>query len=541
MKKHIFLYISYLLNVAFIIIVFLQLDMAELNLFINSDTLYLPVFFRDIAIDHARDIKWIVPPVTCFFPDLVIYFMVNFFINNIILAKLITGIILCVLLLLGFCLLVNESVYKINPLHISTGVNLFLLFHIVSLSAGDFVFTFHLTATNYHLGAYISSIFCLYLAVRYLRTKKISNLVVLLLLYILTFSSDFLTVCHLTIPLFMLSILFFKKSYRSQAYYLLASNCLGLILGFLLFRFVDISKAISVYSIQNITYLKFNFQTIAKAYSIMLNYHFLFLKAMDLRTVIFILCIISLIISIALLIRKLQNYFKEDEISNYELLELAYLILLVSQVIVLYNAPAITGIFVGYDMIRYNVYVFFILILNYAYLFHKLFLQTRFLKFIYLVPALLTVMFSFYCIRTYIKTDMNRGADNLFGYYPDWVKKVDELCHQHDLKYGLADFWLAKPITMLSKSNLRVYQVYKDGCPYPHVVNYNWYYGTADGRTPPPVFEFVMMNNLIDSLVYQKLENHIIDTLANDNITLIKVHPFVFERETCSMVFVNEK
>jgi len=153
MKKQLFLYLSFLLNVAFIIVVYFQLDTRELSFLISSDTLYLPMLFRDIVIDHAKDFYWFVPPATCFFPDLVIYFIVNFLIKNFMIAKLITGIILSILLLLGFCLLINESVFKINPLHISTGVNLMLLFHMASLYSGDFIFTFYLTATNYHLGA----------------------------------------------------------------------------------------------------------------------------------------------------------------------------------------------------------------------------------------------------------------------------------------------------------------------------------------------------------------------------------------------------
>lgn len=540
MKKQFVLYLSFLLNVAFIIVVYFQLDTRELSFYISSDTLYLPVIFRDIVMDHSKDIYWFVPPATCFFPDLVIYFIVNFIIKNFIVAKLITGIILCIMLLLGFCLLINESVYKFSPLHMSTGVNLMLLFHIFSLSAGDSLFTFYLTATNYHLGAYIISVFCLYLAVRYLRNRKVSPLVVLLLLYTLTFSSDFLTICHLTIPLFILIILLFlKKGYRLPAFYLLAVNCLGLLLGYGLYQFVGGSKSFHIFSLQAAANLHFDLHAVVKAYLVMLNYHFHFINARNVGSVIFILCIISFILSVVICIRKLANYFKEDEISNYELTELAYLLLFVSQVIVLYNTPAITGIFNHVDLIRYNVYVFYILIFNYAYLFYKLVLQFRFIKRPYLFPAAILIFFSFICMMSYTRTNMKQGADNLFRYYPDYVKKVDELCRQHHLKYGLADFWLAKPITMFSKNNLRVYQVYNDGCPYPHVVNLNWYYGTADGKTPPPVFEFVMMNNLVDSLVYKKLENHIIDTLINDDVVLVKVSPFIFIRPTCSITFID--
>jgi hypothetical protein len=117
---------------------------------------------------------------------------------------------------------------------------------------------------------------------------------------------------------------------------------------------------------------------------------------------------------------------------------------------------------------------------------------------------------------------------------------VDELSQQHHLKNGLAEFWLAKPISMFSRNGLRVYQVYFDMCPYPHVVNANWFWGTEDGNTPPPVFDFVMLNNLNDSIIYKKLENRIIDTLTNNNITLLKVSPFFFKWETCTMQFIDE-
>jgi hypothetical protein len=242
-----------------------------------------------------------------------------------------------------------------------------------------------------------------------------------------------------------------------------------------------------------------------------------------------------------MLILKLLLYFKKKEISSHELLELAYLLLIVCQAVVLYNAPAVTGIFSGMDQMRYNVYVFYILLLNYAYLSYKWFLPERFSKFTLPFAVVIMTFFSLFCVGTYLKTDIKQGADNLFGYYPDYVRKVDELCKQQNLKYGLADFWLAKPITMLSKINLRVYQTYFDACPYPHVINLNWYYGTEDGKTPPPVFEFIIMNNLNDSLVYKKLENHIMDTLINDDLILVKTSPFFFKRgDWTKMNFVNE-
>ena len=536
-KKNIPIYISLLLTAVFIISVYFQLDEAEMRMFINSDTLYLPSFFRDLFYDKSRNVEWFTPAATCFFPDLILFFTVHLFTCNFIKAMFFTGLLMNILLIMAFYLLIKESLIKITPLYISIGINLLLLFHFATLYAGDYIFSFYLTITNYHLGAYIASLFCLYYAVRYLKTSKPGNLAVMVLLYTFTISSDFLTVVYLTIPLLSSIILFFKRKYRMQSSFILLSNILGFTFGFLFYRVLTLSKALNI---MDASYLTFNFKNIAKSYAIMFEHHFLFLKTMDVRAFIFVLCIISFTISVVILIKKLIKFFRTDNIEKNEIPELVYLLFIVTQVIALYNAPAINGVYLARSLLRYNVYVFFITMLNYGYLFYKLSMYEKFRRYVYIISTVVLIFFSYMGLREIFRVNFKEGAQKLFGYYPDYVRNIDEICLKFDLKYGLAGYWQARRTSMLSKQDVRIYQTYFNLRPYPHVVNYNWYFGTKDGKKPPPVFQFVIPDELTDSIVYQKLDKHIIDTINRPDVTMIVTDPFIIDRETKNLIFIDQ-
>jgi hypothetical protein len=505
-----------------------------MKMFINSDTLYLPSFFRDLIYDKAKSVEWFIPGATCFFPDLVLFFIVHSFTFSFIKAMFFTGILMNILLILAYYLLVKESIKNISPLQISIGIYLLLLFHLAYLFNNDIVFSFYLTITNYHLGAYIASLFCLYFSVRYLRTNNYGNLISLLIIYILTLSSDFLTLVNLTIPLLSLTVLFFKKQYRRQSFYLLLTNILGLVFGFMFYRVLALSKALNIL---DISYTTFKFDRILESYSIMFKHHFLFIKTMDVRALIVLLCITSFIISLIILIKKLIKFFKSDKIENSELLELVYLLFIVIQIISVYNTPALNGAYMAYSLFRYNVYVFFLSMLNVGYLIHKLSLYKRFLLPVKIFSLLTIALFVLIGFRELNRINLREDSMRLFNYYPDYVKDIDELCVEYKLKNGLAGYWEARKITMLSRQDIRIYQTYENLRPFHHVVNQNWYYGTKDGKKAPTVFQFVLPDNLTDSIVFRKLEKHIIDTISKGDVTLIMTEPFTIERETKNLIF----
>ncbi len=536
LKRNIPIFVNLAITIIFIIGVYFNLNEIEMRIFINSDTLYLPSLFRDIVYDRSKDISWFTPGATCFFPDLIIFFLAHFFTANFIKAMFFSGILMNICLILTFYFLIKGSIKNITNLNISIGLNLLLLFHCIFLFTSDYFFSFYLTITNYHLGAYFISLFCFYFLINYLKTNKLIYLVILILLDILAVSSDFLTIFYLVIPLLGMNILFFKKQLRIQALKILISNILGFFLGFGLYRLLALSKA---FNILNISYTIFKFDKILESYRIMFHHHFLYIKTMDIHALTLILCILSFIITLILFIKKFSWFIKSDNIEKSELLELSYLLFIIIQTVIVYNAPALNGAYLAPSLFRYNVYVFFLLVLNYGYLFHKLSQIRNLTRLVFVTSYMVFIIFFIIGLKVLIETDLRGGARKLFGFYPNFVKNVDEICTQYKIKYGLAAYWEARSTTMLSKKDIRIYQTYYNLRPYPHVVNQNWYYGTQDGKVPPPVFQFVIPNNLTDSIVYQKLENHIRDTLIKDEVTMILTDPFIIDRETKNLIFTN--
>lgn len=97
------------------------------------------------------------------------------------------------------------------------------------------------------------------------------------------------------------------------------------------------------------------------------------------------------------------------------------------------------------------------------------------------------------------------------------------------LKYGIADYWYAKVITMFSKNNLRVYSVYPSLMLYQHNANIHWYFGGNRGKYNHPVFNFIVEGNFEGNQYIEELFKDKIDTLRLQNVTLLKVPEFKFD------------
>jgi hypothetical protein len=136
------------------------------------------------------------------------------------------------------------------------------------------------------------------------------------------------------------------------------------------------------------------------------------------------------------------------------------------------------------------------------------------------------------------KTNFNKGKQAFFDFYPEDVKELDSLSRQYELKSGLSSYWLARRNSMLSRENLRIHQCYYNLRPNTsHVANLGWYFGPRDGKGPAPEFNFVIPDHLNDSILFQKLGDHIIDTLHEGKETLILTEPFTFDPKSREPVF----
>jgi hypothetical protein len=73
-------------------------------------------------------------------------------------------------------------------------------------------------------------------------------------------------------------------------------------------------------------------------------------------------------------------------------------------------------------------------------------------------------------------------------YYPEYVHRLDDACRRHGLRYGLAPYWAAKPVNLLSRYGVRVVPVVpKQDMPFGVAAqhwlsNAEWYWKPPHGR-----------------------------------------------------------
>jgi hypothetical protein len=83
----------------------------------------------------------------------------------------------------------------------------------------------------------------------------------------------------------------------------------------------------------------------------------------------------------------------------------------------------------------------------------------------------------------------------IYAYRPPVVRYLDQTATTTRLHYGLAGYWQARLITLLSKSGLRAYAVDSDLRPFLWVNNEQWYRRSLEDPKRPPQYDFVVLDD----------------------------------------------
>jgi hypothetical protein len=83
----------------------------------------------------------------------------------------------------------------------------------------------------------------------------------------------------------------------------------------------------------------------------------------------------------------------------------------------------------------------------------------------------------------------------VWQYAPDFVRALDRDASRFSLKYGLAGYWQARIITLLSRTGLRVYPLNGSMQPFLIVSNREWYTRSLGRPSQAPCFSFVVLND----------------------------------------------
>lgn len=539
--NRIILFASFILNVLFIFLVFGQLDKHEINIYIWSDTLYLPSIFKDLFIDGTGFGTWNLNGAPNFFPDMLLYFIINAFTDNFIVALFTFSLIQYTYLLL-FSYLFIKAFFPKMPLYIaSVGLLLMLLFLFITTLTNNFIYTFLLVSVSFHLSAYILTLVCAWLSAMYFRTGKKKNIIAFAILGFLAVLSDKLFMIIFTIPSLLWLVFIFRKEYRKRLIIFFSVSALSVFLAITTYNLLNTSSFLSFIPISGKT---FQFSNLISSYQVMLGQHGTYLKLLDTRGLVDILALVSFVVFVWALIIKRKQLFSRKEITINNFLEICFLLFVVGSAFLTFNMPAINGYYVSWALLRYNVYALILLILGYSYL--SFLLARNYEKSVrYIILPFIFLFIGFTLVHgiSYArKIKPVKGMHQFTHFSPEWVQAIDSVCAEYHVQYGLSEYVYAKHFTMFSKHNNRIYAVYQNLRPWHHVTNEDWFYGSHKGKFAKPEFRFIVTTNLDRDGAAKKFKDHVLDTVSikKHDLELWITEPFVLERGTKNILFLND-
>jgi len=527
LQKLIFL-LTLILNVALVILLFASINSENINTYLSSDMLYLPSIYKDLFIDKSGLAGWNLNAAPNFLPDMLIFFIIRSFFNHFIPPCFIFSLLQVLTVIVLLAILYKSIFKKLNYIHLSYASLLMSMFLLVYLVNHDFIYSFYMLSISYHVGGFIMAIISMILLFRYLKTKKKFHLLILFIVILLSVINDRLFLFMFSFPVFsLLLMLLLKKENKILYIKILAANTIALLLGLFLFRMLRLSGYVHIISL---SWKAFNFENIIPSLKIFLEQHIFYISKFDFRGIIDLLFLFSFVTHIILLYKNLSKALKGKDFNRKEL---TYLLIFTSFLFITLIAPIINGSYVSQAIFRYNIYSLYAGVFSFGYLIYKI--QSSYklsINYLTIILVILMISESIFIINRVSNQNIKRGLSDFMNYYPEEVQSIDQLAKENNLRYGIAEYWNAKYITMLSKQNLRVYTVLNNLGAWYHVTNQNWFYKGGKGEYGNPEFNFVITQRLIKENITKQLGNPI-DTLYCSNGLEIFVFPeFVFNKKT---------
>ena len=405
------------------------------------------------------------------------------------------------------------------------------LFLLVTLINNDFVYTFYLLSISYHTGAFVMFLIASIFISRYIKTEKTAHLYFILGICTISIINDRLFLILFSFPLYSLIILLFSRiNGKSKIIKLLIINTASIVLGLFFFRMLRLSGYIHIISL---SWKVFNFKNIVPSLSMFLQQHTFYLKQLDVRSIINILCLLSIVIHLIILVRKYLLSIKNETQNKVELI---YLLLFCSSFLIVIATPIVNGSYVSWAILRYNIYSLYLGVFSFSYLFFKLYNKLKISQSVIAWGIFLIIIVSIFFHSNISRKSIKSNLNYFFTYYPKQVENIDNISEQYSIKYGVAEYWTAKYITMFSKKDVRVYTVFDDLSIWYHVTNKNWYYKNGKGAFANPEFNFLIKGNIKNETIKENL-NLPIDTLSWCNDTILVFNEFEFDSKTRKPVF----
>ncbi len=513
-----YLYFTSLILVIFLILsIFSTLDEQSYNWFFSTDTLYLPSIYKDLFIDGGTLDGWHLNPAPNFFPDMLVYFLLMFITGSFLLSTAFFAVIQYVFIIVLFRSVLMQIMQKEMLNRIVVLSNLLLAMYFVrTLVDHDLYMSFYLLINSYHTSILSLSLLSYLLFILYLKNGTRVFLVFLIIISFLGVLSDKLMFMSITVPIISLS-LFYKRSPYDKRRSLTAGGLvlLASVFGMVFFNILKNLRIIDF----GIPFKMFAFNDMFASAQLFLKDTLYYFTNFDLNSIILFLSLFSLIISVII---SSFNIMQKKKFSNWSF----YILFSAIFSIAVIGAPIVNGSYVSIDCFRYNIYPYYLGALNFPlFLFRSKLWFTR--LGVLVIPALMAYYFIL-ILNGFSLTGFKAYTE----FYPEKVRRIDDIARKEGLLKGVGNYWDAKFISMFSRQNVRVYAVYGGLQKYYHVANEHWY--NADTA----IFNFII-NKEMDQLTIKKIFH--LDTIRyiHNSSDIIRVPEFKYDENTSDPILLD--
>ena len=520
------LIIGCLLSLLLILVWFASIGEDQIYVLFSSDALYLPSIYKDIFVDGNSVQGWTFNPAPNFIPDMFLFFLLMGMVSNFLTATFLFSIIQY-FAIIAFFYFIFRKISDISTAVFSLSIYLFSFFLLYFLIDHDFYYSFLIMSNSYHNGMFVMTLICVLLSIHFLKKESWVTLFFILILSAIAYPCDKLFFVAYNCPLIFSLLVLLIAGYDKRKILKLGITCiLGAILGMII---LDKLKYNSIFDLTG-HHQYINLEAMIASWKMFSSQMKIYLSLKSFTNLTVILSIITYIWTICYCI---LDFIKIKRSKKEISLLFVFQIFVLFFTPILLLAPIINGNYLGYDVIRYNYFVFIVLLFNLILLINNHIKKRK-----YLVVGLncfFSAMLTAYLLWSIYNMDFGHQLNNYFSFYPEQARNFDsQFPTKNTVQYGITDdYWYAKHVTMFSKNNMRLYCTFSDATPYLHVSNKKWYYGGGNWKYSNPQFTFLVWSSdekLPDFFIEQNTP-YISYAIDKDRI-LYFVSPFSFNIET---------
>jgi len=421
----------------------------------NADVLYLPALYQDLATNTPLN-GWQLTPAPYFFPDMPVYFGLHFLTGEPRTALLLFGIVQTIALTLGLW-------YVAYQLHLPRITSALLVFStalfVVAASRAYVPFTFSIFQPTTHFGTMVVAVFVFGLVLKRLSSDSPVLAALLVGLSAAAAASDSLYLVQLVAPAVI--SLFLLGFVRAASWRRLASIALALLSGSALGLFLGMQVASNT---ALASYVTFDAGNIVRGVGEL--YAWLVLVDPN-RTPAVVAVTLFLVLSTVLAGRACRQH-RRGTVSAPRLLALVFV-------------PVAAGINLAAVVFSgradFERYIIPVMVLGCCFGWAMLAAAGYQIASGQAQQAvrrvLLVALFSFLALA--ISNTSTPNLARLVHYYPALVRCLDSEMTARNLRYGIANYWQAKFISVLSHAQIRVVQVTPELEPFYWINNRAWY------------------------------------------------------------------